>query len=79
LSKDSWGAQGRELTAYALNRKNCRAFVLGLPCALMPDCLDSHILPEDEARTEPFALPPERWLEIQVEPTMLGNRWVYEL
>jgi hypothetical protein len=27
---------------------------------------------------DPFALPPERGLEIQLEPTMLGNRWAYE-
>jgi predicted amidohydrolase YtcJ len=27
---------------------------------------------------DPFALPAEHWLDIKVERTMLGGRWVYE-
>jgi predicted amidohydrolase YtcJ len=27
---------------------------------------------------DPLALPPERWLDIKVERTMLGGKWVYE-
>ncbi len=29
-------------------------------------------------KEDPFAVPPERWLDIQVERTMLGGKWVYE-
>jgi predicted amidohydrolase YtcJ len=29
-------------------------------------------------RDDPFASPEEHWLDIKVEWTMLGGRWVYE-
>jgi predicted amidohydrolase YtcJ len=29
-------------------------------------------------KDDPFAAPPEHWLDIKVERTMLGGRWVYE-
>src|SRR5260370_5923564 len=29
-------------------------------------------------RDDPFAAPAEQWLDIKVERTMLGGRWVYE-
>jgi len=29
-------------------------------------------------KEDPFAVPAEHWLDVKVERTMLGGRWVYE-